>query len=66
MSNKKWIIWYKVWLLFIPFYIAFGVVWPTKMSLINNILMSVVNIGMFYISNSLIVLSLMIRSALGI
>jgi hypothetical protein len=45
-------------------YIGFGVYSPVKMSLINNILMSCVNIAMFTVSNLVIETSLVIRGLL--
>lgn len=51
----------KFFTVFVLAYIGFGVYSPVKMSLINNILMSCVNIAMFTVSNLVIETSLAIR-----
>lgn len=53
---------FKYVMLFMPFYMAFGVFYPTKMVYINSILMSIANVIMFTISNVVIDCTLLIRS----
>lgn len=48
--------------IFLPFYLAFGVVFPTKMSMINTITVSYLHSGMFFISNCMIEVVLWVRS----
>lgn len=63
---NSYIKFWRVVALFVPFYIAFGVVYPVKMAYINNITVSYLYvIGSFVLNDILLGLALTIRSFLG-